>query len=301
MSPEDVAPPQFVPGWTPEAFVAARARVLASGKVYYQIRSDAPVYPAYSLTQYRLRHLEQGQAGTCWVHAATQLGEVFASSNGFEAFPICRMLVGWAGKKLEGGGNPTNGGSPTDALEGMTSDKGPGIAHESLWPYSDSSRALGASPAANVTADAKGHALETMVDVASDDQARQLISANHPVANGIWWPYGWDNSQTFMTGIGVGSYGHALLEIGYASAGVFDDYAWFQLDNWHGLLYPPLSADKAAKVPGYKPISDSKTSDFWVRADVYQRVRDKGNAERVTATTLQGFPNLFTLAQAIAL
>jgi hypothetical protein len=292
---------QFVPGWTPNAYREARARVLGSGKRYATIRADAAQLPAYSLSQFRLRHLEQGQAGTCWVHAATQLAEVFAAGNGGDAFPICRMLVGWSGKRLEGGGNPTNGGSPTDAVEGMTSDKGPGIAHESLWPYSDSRWDLAKSPADAVLADAKSHRLIQPVDVKSDDDARQLLSACHPIANGIWWPYGWDDSQTFMTSIGRGSYGHALLEIGYVAKGVWDDHDWFQLDNWHGLLYPPLPADKAAKVPGYKPISADKTSDFWVRADVYQTVRNYGNAERVSATDLDGFGHLFTLEEAIAL
>ena len=253
---------QFVPGWTPAAYRQARDRVLASGKAYAQVRSDAPALPAYSLTQYRLRHLEQGQAGTCWVHAATQLAEVFATATGGDAFPVCRMLVGWSGKKLEGGGNPTNGGSPTDAVESMTSDKGHGIAHESLWPYSDSRFDLARRPADSVLTDARGHRLVQPVSVAGDDDARKLISANHPVANGIWWPFGWDESETFMTTIGRGSYGHALLEIGYVTKGVWDDYDWFQFDNWHGLLYPSLPADKAAKVPGYKPISADKTVGF---------------------------------------
>jgi hypothetical protein len=292
---------QFVPGWTPVAFLAARSRVLASGKRYATIRGDVSYPPAHSLSQFRLRHLEQGQAGTCWVHAATQLCEVFASANGGDAFPVCRMLVGWAGKKLEGGGNPTNGGSPTDAIEGMTGEKGPGVGHESLWSYSDSRRDLAQSPSSTILADAKGHALVQPVEVKSDDDARRLIASNHPCANGIWWPYGWDSSQTFMSSIGRGSYGHALLEIGYVTAGVWDNYDWFQFDNWHGLLYPPLPAEKAAKVPGYKPISADRTSDFWVRADVYQTVRGYGNAERATATDLNGFGHLFTLAEAIAL
>jgi hypothetical protein len=291
----------FVSGWTPHAYRQARARVLASGKAYAQVRAEAPQLPAYSLSQYRLRHLEQGHAGTCWVHAATQLAEVFAAASGGDAFPICRMLVGYSGKQLEGGGNPTNGGSPTDTLQGMTTEQGHGIAHESLWPYSDSRWDLAKRPADNVLADAKGHRLITPVDVASDDDARRLISASHPVANGIWWPFGWDDSQTFMTTIGRGSYGHALLEIGYVTRGVWDDYDWFQFDNWHGLLYPPLPADKAAKVPGYKPISPDNTSDFWVRADVYQKVRGYGNAERTCATDLDGFGHLLTLEEAIAL
>lgn len=253
-----------------------------------------PVPDAISLSKFRLRHLEQGNAGTCWAHSATQNAEVFAKAHDYSAFPICRRLVGWQGKQLEGGGNPSNGGAVTDGLLAMSSSKGAGIAHEDLCPYTDDFRTLGTKPPQNVFDDGKKANLVAIIDVQSDDDSKRLISAKTPVSNGIWWPYGWDSQKTFMDSIGSGVYGHALLEIGYVQPGVFDDFAWFQLDNWHGLLYPPLPADKAAKVPGYVPIQADKTSDFWVRADVYEKVRNYGNAERVSATDLNGLGTIVT-------
>lgn len=224
----------------------------------------------------------------CWAHSGAQNAEVSANALGYQAFPVCRMLVGWVGKQLEGGGNPSNGGSPTDALLSMTEEKGSGIAHEDLYPYTDDARRLGSRPPDEVFEDAQRSHLVGVVDVQSDDDARRLISSGNPVSNGQWWPYGWDSHQTFMTTIGPGAYGHALLEMGYVQAGVWDDHDWWQLDNWHGLLYPPLDADKAAKVPGYKPIRADKTSDFWVRGDVYRAVQAKGGFIRVAGADLKG-------------
>lgn len=274
-------------GWDHVRAPLARQAMLTSRR-YATVIQGAQYPDAISLTQHRHRQLEQGQAGTCWVHGPTFLAETSMVAKGYEAFDICRRLVGWLGKQLEGGGNPSNGGAPTDAILTMTQEKGAGIAHESLLPYSDDSRALGTKPPQAVFDDAKAARISVPVDVRSDDDARTLIASSTPVANGIWWPYGWDNQQTFMTAIGSGTYGHALTEVGYVMPGVWDTYDWWQLENWHGLLYPPLPADKAAKVPGYKPVTATKTSDFWVRGDVYRTVQGYGYFERVSATDLSG-------------
>jgi hypothetical protein len=279
--------PTFALGWDPERSKVARAEMLASRRYCLVAPGQTPP-PAFSLSDKRIRHLEQGQAGTCWVHSAVQLAETSASALGYRAFPVCRRLVGYVGKQLEGGGNPTGGGDPTDSLYAMTTEKGAGIAHEDLLPYSDSSRALGTQPPKAVYDDAGKSHLVLPVDVRSDDDARVLIAAGHGSTNGQWWPSSWDSGQTFMTSIGRGGYGHSLYEIGYVTAGVWDDHDWWQLDNWHGLLYPPLPADKAAKVPGYKPIQADRTSDFWVRGDVYRTVQGYGSFVRVSATDLTG-------------
>lgn len=283
--------PHFL-GWDPRRAVDAKAEMLA-GK-YCTVLADAKYPPAWSNSANRLRQLMQGQAGTCWEHAGVFLAETAMKTLGYLPFPICRRLVGWAGKMLEGGGNQTDGGSPTDALRAMTSDTGGvGIAHENLCPYPTGNQfqmraALGPKPPDLVFVDAKASHLVAPVDVRSDDDSRVLIASGRNAANGIWWPSGWDAGQTFMTSIGGGGYGHALDEFGYVMPGVWDDFDWWQLENWHGLLYPPLPADKAAKVPGYMPVTPTKTSDFWVRGDVYRHVQQKGGFERVSATDLDG-------------
>lgn len=274
-------------GWNPQSYLAARATLQAANR-YATVAPGAASPPAFSLTDKRLRHLEQRQAGTCWLHSATQLTETGGTARGYQMFEVCRRLIGWVGKQLDGGGNASNGGSPTHALMAMTQDKGAGIAHEALLPYTDNYSALGQKPPANVFEDAKASHLVTVVDVRSDDDARRMISAGFGVINGIWWTPHWDSNQTFFTTIGSGSYGHSLTEVGYVTPGVWDDHDWWQLDNWHGLLYPPLPAAHASKVPGYKPITPEKTSDFWVRGDIYRQVQAKGSFERVSASDLEG-------------
>lgn len=294
----------FVPGWSPASYDAARARVQAQTG-YARVRSDISYPPAWAIAAFRV--MEQGQAGTCWDHAGTAVAEDFAHAHGLDIFPTCRRLTGWVGKQLEGGGNPTDGGNVTDALLAMTAEKGVGMAHESLCPYpTGNSRQMRAGlapkPPQAVFDDAKPFRLTQPVDVQSDDDARRLISQNFPVGNGIWWPYAWDREgSTFIDWIGSGIFGHALEECGYAMPGVFDQYAWFRLRNWHGQLYKPLPPELAAKVPNYVPDNPDTTSDFWVRADVYETVRNYGNAERVTLTDMTGFAHLFTVADALAL
>lgn len=280
-------------GWDPVRARSVRS-LLQAANAYCTVVAGA-VPEAWSLSDKRLRHIEQGQAGTCWAHSGCQNAETMAGARGYNQFPICRRLIGWAGKQLEGGGNPADGGTATDALLSMTSKRGAGIAHEELCPYSDDRSVLGTRPPQDVFQDAEKAHVVAVVDVTSDDDARRLISNGLVVSNGIWWPYGWDSRKTFMDSIGPGTYGHALCEIGYVTEGVFDQYAWFQFDNWHGLLYPPLPPDKAEKVPGYKPIEADRTSDFWVRADVYAEVRAYGNAERVGATDLDGLAKIVSV------
>jgi hypothetical protein len=289
----------FVPGWSPDSALRARHRVRATTG-FATVNADAAYPPAWAIPAFRI--LEQGQAGTCWDHAGTAVAEDFAAAHGLDIFPTCRRLTGWVGKQLEGGGNPTDGGNVTDALLAMTAEKGAGLAHEALWPYSDARRDLGTKPPPAVFADAKPFRLTQPVDVRDDDDARRLISRDFPVGNGIWWPFQWDRQgATFVDWIGPGTYGHALEECGYAMPGVFDDHAWFRLRNWHGQLYKPLPPEQAAKVPNYRPDRPDSTSDFWVRADVYAKVRGYGHAERVTLTDMTGFGHLFTLDTAFSI
>jgi hypothetical protein len=281
----------FVSGWFPELANAARSRTRYARAAYSG--DDRPLPGAFSLSQFRLRHLEQGQAGTCWVHAPTQSFEIMTGALGYSQAPLCRMLVGYQGTVLmarEGGGrrrNPTSGGSVTDAFKAMgDAPDGVGVCHESLWPYSDSSSALGASPPAAAIPDANPNRVHQVAEVAIGDGWKRSIFNGRPVAIGIWWPYGWDNSQTFMDSIGSGTFGHALAVIGWCT---HQNNLYWQLDNWHGLLYPPLDAAMAATVPGYRPIQADKTSDFWPSDAVLRKVIGYGDAEAVAAAGMDGF------------
>src|SRR6185437_14934821 len=241
--------PTFVPGWSPHFAARAAARLDASGRFCTVAPMPKTLPPVWSLSKYRINYYMQGDAGSCWLHAAKQLAEVMGNALNYAAFPVCRRLIGYEGKQLEGGGNPSDGGSPTDAIVTMT-PAGVGISHEYLAPYTDDARVLGLKPPANVYADAAHSHILAPVKVANLDQAKRLIASGHPVAKGIWWPEGsdgWDSPQAIMRGFSQGEMGHALLLIGFAAAGIIDAEPCIQLDNWHGLLYPPLTPAQAIR------------------------------------------------------
>ena len=243
----------------------ARIRKL---QLYATLRaSDAPIPPAKSLSCHRQRHLEQGDAGTCWVHAPAQHVEIYAKAKGYELFPACRRLIGFEGKALEDHGNMSDGGAPQDAYVAMTVGH-VGIANETLWPYTDDYAQLDQLPPLKALADGARHLLAAPLAVADLAEAQQLIALDHPVTVGIPWTEAWDTEgATAFAASNPGHGGHALLIIGYVQAGVWSPQDWYQLDNWHGLLYRPLTTTLAAQVPGYQPIGPDRTSDFWVRGD----------------------------------
>jgi hypothetical protein len=277
---------EFVPGWHPDHMHAGYRRLKAENRLATVGDPPANRPPALSLSQYRLGHYEQGGVGSCWVHAAKQTAEVTAQALGYSAFSICRHLISYVGKH---GGNGAFGGSPSEAIASMTHSDGAGIAHEDLDPYQASAGYLGSRPPQKVYDDAKASDLTVPVAGKTDlELIKRMIAAGHAWANGIWWPFGWDSHRTIMESIGGGTYGHALCVMGYAEAGIIHPKACLQLDNWHGLLYPPLSAEQASKVPGYKPIYQDKTSDFWVTEDIYLAVCNRGWAEHTTCTDYEG-------------
>lgn len=288
-------------GWDPARSRVAQAALKASGR-YCKVSPSVPAPPpAFSLSGQCGPTLLQGALGTCWVHSACQLATASANALGYQGFPVSRRFVGYVGKQIEGGGNPDDGGDPTDSIAAMTvSQGGAGIPHESMWPYppggvsGDEGRAwLAAEPPANVYADARECHLVAPVVVESDEDARVLIASGHGCCNGIWWPWNFDDHHTVFQAIGPGAYGHSLYECGYVREGVwpgqYGRYAWWQWRNWHGRLYPPLPKQFADLVPGYAPDSPDWTSDLWVRDDVYQEIKAKGYFVRVSATDLTGF------------
>lgn len=278
----------FVPGWNPLYAAAADARLNASGVYCLPGLPEKPVPAAISLAQHKIATYKQGNSGTCWMHSPKQLAEITMASLGYRPFAVCRRLIGYEGKRLAGGGNPSDGGSPTDAITTMTLVRGVGIAHERLAPYTDNRTVLGARPAPAVYADAKESHLAAPVKIATVKQAKAMIASGRPVANGIPWPGDWDDHRTLFDSYGDFVGGHSVLMIGYANPGVWDEHGWLQFDNWHGDLYPPLTPHQAAKVPGYRPNALARTSDFWVREDVYVRLCKNQVTEHVSATDLDG-------------
>jgi hypothetical protein len=275
-------------GWDPAKAVAVERDLLLSGRYCTVGAPEKPSPTAVSLAKHRLASYEQGKAGTCWVHSPKQMAEIIARALGYEAIPVCRRLMGWAGVELMGGGNPDDGGSPTAAIRTMTA-WGVGIADERLWPYTDDRNQLDDQPPQAVIADAKQRHLVAPVVVKSIDEGKRLIAGGRPVANGIPWPANWqEGRQTFMTTIGQIIGGHSITWIGYVNAGVWDQYEWMQFENSHGTIYSPLSAARAAKVSGYRPTTQRLTADFWARRDVYTKLCAGQVTEHVSATDMEG-------------
>jgi hypothetical protein len=276
-------------GWNPKRAVVAEAEVMASGSYCTVAAPTAPLPQAISLSQYKIGSYDQGANGTCWVHSAKQLGEVMGKALGYDTYPINRMLIGWYAKQeYEGGGNPGDGGSPTDAIRAMSS-KGVGIAHENIYPYSDDTRRLGQRPPPEVWEDATDTHLLAPVIVKSLDQAKQLIASGRPVANGIPWPGNWEGPGPFVGAPGQIVGGHSVLMIGFAAAGVLDRYPWLQFDNWRRpTAYRAMSPSLAALIPGYAPSRPTTTTDFWVREDQYLDVCRGQVTEHISATDLDG-------------
>lgn len=281
-------------GWQPQFAILARERMARQGITYAQaiFQDDRPLPKAFSLSRFRLWPFDQGQVGTCWCNATTQAFQIHTAADGtFEAVALSRCMTGWRGKQLDGGGNPANGGSVTHGLQAMgDAPDGVGCCHEALWPYKPSASYLGQQPPSGAVADAGLNRVHQVAEVDIGDAWKRAIFNGHPVSIGIWWPFGWDTAVDKTgrcTGIGRGTYGHALAVTGWIDD--WDGHPWWEIENSHGPIYHPLPADVAARVDGYKPSGPDSTHDFWTRDDWLREVIGYGNAEMVTAAGLTGF------------
>lgn len=281
----------FVPGWDFNAYQVAHGQMVGSGRYCNLAVAAAPLPQAMSLSKYRTRYLQQGQAGTCHEHSPAQMWSFMAKIKGYAEFPACRRLIGWEGESLISGGNQANGGSPTANIMGMTAPNA-GVAHESLCPYTDNATILGQKPPANVWTDARAYSLVSPVHVAPTFQAiATSIVGLMPVCNGYPCPSSVEAGQTFVSSGTKILGGHSELIVGFAQPGIFDSRYWLQFENWWGLMYPPLTPVQAIKVPGYMPVNTTHTSDCWIEMQYYLWLCSQwgqNGAEHVSATDLAG-------------
>lgn len=276
-------------GWVPKIAVEAEAKLLESGRYCTVSAPTEPLPQAISLAQYKINSYDQGRNGCCWMFSPRQAAEIIANRLGYDAYSINVTLIGWYAKQTyEGGGNPGDGGSPTNAIRAMTSN-GVGIAHEDIYPYRDDPRRLGKKPPPEVWEDASDTHLLAPVIVKTLDQAKQLIASGRPVCNGIPWPGNWEGPGPFVGAAGGIVGGHSVLMMGFAAAGVLDRYAWLQFDNWRRpTQYRTLPPSVAALIPGYAPSRPTTTTDFWIREDQYIDLCRGQVTEHVSATDLAG-------------
>ena len=288
----------FCSGWHPDYANRARsdfpffALSLGVGKPFAS--DDRPLPPSFSLARFRKWPFDQGQVGSCFANAAAQSFQIHtmadvADGAQWDTVELSRRLVWYQGRKLDGLlGSRQDGGSVTNALAAMAdAPSGVGCCKEETWPYKDEHRWLEAAPPKPVFAEAGVNRLAQIASAEIGDDWKKAIVNGHPITIGIWWPFGWDTEGgTFFDTIGPGGYGHALCVIGWMTKG---SALYWQIENSHGPIYAPLSADEAKSVPGYQPAQPDKTHDFWVRDDVLKRVFNHGQAESVTAAGMSGF------------
>lgn len=280
----------FVPGW--DGFHAKRAanRLVVTGHYCSVAQPKEPLRRAVSLSRYRQDWYVQGNAGCCWTHAPKELFEVTAAAAGYTPFKACRRLIGFAAKELyEGGGNQSDGGSPTDALNVMTG-KGIGVAKESLFPYTDDYNLLAVRPPPPVFEDATRTHLISVVPMRTTREIVVSINAGRPVANGYICSSSTEaEDETFVTEVGEPYGGHSQLIWGYILPGVIDKYLWLEMDNWRGPVYRSLPPGIANLVDGYVPSHGEKTTSKWIREDIYDGLRSLDSyTEHVTATDISG-------------
>jgi hypothetical protein len=291
--------PSFIPGWDPATARQAREGFLARGQTYAvaSFEDDRPLPPAFSLARFRLWPFDQGPVGSCFANGTTQAFQIHTGadvSDGarWDLVPLSRRLVWYQGRKLDGSlGSGGDGGSVTNAMAAMGEPPhGVGVCHEDLWPYKPEHRWLEKQPSSEVFADAKLNRLSQIAEVSIGKAWQRAIFNGHPIGIGIWWPFGWDSQvgrDGRVSGIGRGTYGHALAVIGWIDD--WDGHAWWQIENSHGPIYHPVPGDVAERITGYQPATPEKTFDFWVRDDWMREVLGYGNSESLAAAGLTGF------------
>jgi hypothetical protein len=289
----------FIPGWDPATAERAREGFLARGQSYVKatFEDDRPLPPGFSLSRFRLWAFDQGPVGSCFANATTQAFQIHTAADvsagaRWDLVELSRRLVWYQGRKLDGSlGGGGDGGSVTNAMAAMgQSPHGIGVCHEEKWPYKPEHRWLEEKPPEAVFNDANLNRLTEIADLSVGDPWKRAIFNGHPIAIGIWWPYGWDSHvgpDGRAGGIGRGTYGHALAVIGWIDD--WDGHPWWQIENSHGPIYHPVPSEIAAQITGYMPADPEKTFDFWVRDEWLLEVLGYGHSESLAAAGLTGF------------
>ena len=290
---------KFVPGWDPGTAQRTRAAFLSRGQQFVTAHfdDDRPLPSAFSLARFRLWPFDQGPVGSCFANGTAQAFQIHTAADvadgaRWELVPLSRRLVWYQGRKLDGSlGGRGDGGSVTNAMAAMGEPpNGVGVCHEDMWPYKPEHRWLEQKPTPDVFADANLNRISQIAEVAFGEPWKRAIFNGHPVAIGIWWPYGWDSSvgaDGRATGIGRGTYGHALAVIGWIDD--WEGHRHWQIENSHGPIYHPVPSAIASQITGYQPAQPDKTFDFWVRDEWLQEVLGYGQSESLAAAGLTGF------------
>lgn len=292
---------QFVPGWHPDDEKRSRDKWLESGRVPLLqapfAADDQPIPKAFSLSSRRNWPKNQGPVGSCFVNAKVTSQEIATTcavdaGDNIEEHQLSRWH-GWYEGRLRDGlnGSSQDGGTITGVFRAAHEV---GLALESDAPYKPSNRYLNTKPPAKAYESAKQSKILGFTSLRWQDKVarqRQILNG-YPVNPGIWWPYGWDtqcDKYGRTTGVGSGTYGHALVIIGWIDD--WDGHFYWQYDNSHGDIYGAPPADVQQEIIGYRqfPTKSGRQYSFWVREDHEATVMQKGNVELLSASGVTGF------------
>lgn len=290
------APPNtFFPGWHPDLEKAAQDAAGAAGHfAQVSFADDRPLPKAWSLSGLIRWPFDQGQVGSCFANATTQCAQIDGTFlNAGAMTQRSRWLTWYQGRKLDGSlGGWGDGGSVTNAMLAL-SDKegGVGSCPETDAPYQASHGYLEKKPPRQAFDDAGNYKCTELATRKLGDETKREIYNARAVGIGIWWPYGWDSavdSTGRATGIGRGTYGHALAIVGWHND--WQGALWWQIENSHGPIYHPVPQDVASEIEGYKPIAvNGRVYSFWVRDDWLHTVFGYGQSEALSMAGPGGF------------
>lgn len=297
----DIDIQQFPTGWNHELEEAARFNLQQSVRPLFGADmgvGDEPLPDAFSLSEDIYNWTNQGPEGSCFSDAATQMqmiaeaGLKRAGANVKLDF-LSRWMGWYVGRTNDGSiGSRQAGGTISGVMKGIAET---GLCLDSSAPYKPSLAYLDRKPSATAFEEAKIHRITGLLYPKTRDEIRRCIFNRLPPVDGVWWCYGWDQGLIDQYGrttkVGYGRFGHALVRVGYAMPGTFDDnHIWWQWKNSHGPIYPVLKPEWAARVKGYKscPLTPGKDYCFWVRDDHMQTVINKGWAECVAGIAAIG-------------
>lgn len=294
-------PPQteFALGWAheheaaaKEAWQAAGTRPLYTSAVFAD--DVRPLPPSFTLASLVLWWHNQGGVGSCFCNAsvgAIQTGTAAAVVAGasFEAAALSRWFQWFEGRRRDGI-SFFDGGTISGVMRAAAES---GIPRESAAPYRASSSYLNRRPPEAAYAEAPQNRITGLLEFrAADIEGRKRAIFNgHPVVGGMWWPRGWDRGQVDKfgrtVGIGGGSFGHALYDVGWYTDA--DGHLYWHRVNSHGPIYGVLPKDLAATIPGYATARPRTCYSFWVRDDHDQEVFGYGGAELIAPAGIDGF------------
>ena len=284
---------QFYPGWLHEAEARAKANWSGSPPRFgADALADIDISDAAFTLASQIRFwFNQGPVGSCFANAVcasiqNSISAAVAAGATFDEIQLSRAAVWYFGRYLDGSvGSRGDGGSITNAMKAIHDF---GIPHEVDWPYKPDHDWLDRKPPDAVMQNAKQITIQGMVDLDFSDSngLKKTIKSGLPPVIGIWWPYGWDTNFTsdgIVTSIGSGVYGHALCIIGWAT---WNGKLYWHIQNSHGGIYPPLSANVASAVTGWAPAPSGQSYCFWVPDTLLRTVASYGNAELVAPVSV---------------